>query len=171
MNSEFYNSRLVSVFCFTNGVYFVDMLPEIIFASFRLFCDITFNTSSSFVSSLLGFRRPRNYHAWSSRVWICFICLTREKSVCVSYYATASSPSIAETVPSKRPTLSISSSIIFCCFLIISSDLLVWWFSCCWDVGAGAAGGVTLMLVVQAFLGVFLFFLFLIHLLFKIIIL
>ena len=67
-------------------------------------------------------------------------------------------PSNAETVPSKWPTLSINSSIIFCCFLITSSDLLVWWFSWCWDVGAGGAGGVPLMLLVQTFLGVFLLF-------------
>ena len=72
-----------------------------------------------------------------------------------TFRITASSPSIAETVPSKWPTLSISSSIIFWCFSIISSDLLIWWFSCCWDVGAGGSGGVALMLVVQAFLGVF----------------
>ena len=51
-----------------------------------------------------------------------------------TFHTTASSPSIIETVPSKRPTLSISSSII-CCFLIIYLDLLVWWFSCCWDIG------------------------------------
>ena len=75
-----------------------------------------------------------------------------------TFHSTASSPSIAETVPSKQPTLSISSSIIFCYFLIISSDLLVWWVSCCWDVEAGGAGGVPLMLVVQAFLGAFFYF-------------
>ena len=31
MSSEFFNSRLVSVFCTTNGMYFVNMPPEIIF--------------------------------------------------------------------------------------------------------------------------------------------
>ena len=39
MSSEFYNSHLVSVFCTTNGMYFVDMLSEIIFVYPCLFCD------------------------------------------------------------------------------------------------------------------------------------
>ena len=56
-----------------------------------------------------------------------------------------SSRSMAETVPSKWSTLSISSSTIFCCLWTKSSDLLVWWFCCCWDVGGV---GVPLMLVV-----------------------
>ena len=116
---------------------------------------ITFNPSSSFVSSFLGFWRPvtimhdlREYES-SSSSW-------RERKV-FTFRTIARSPSIAETVTSKRPNLCISFSIIFCCFLIISLDLLIWWFSCCWDVGARGAAGVSLMLVVQAFLGVFFF--------------
>ena len=135
MSSEFDNSHLVSVFCTTNGMYFVDMLLEIIFVYPCLFCDSRYyvNLSSSFVSSFLGFWRPvtimhdlQEYESASS---------SRHKRRVFTFHTTASSPSIIETVPSKQPTLSISSSIIFCCFLIISLDLLVWWFSCCWDVG------------------------------------
>ena len=120
--------------------------------------DITFNASSSFISSFLGFQRPltimhdfQEYESASSS-W----CERRVFTFCT----TASSPSITEIAPSKRPTLFISSSIIFCRFLIISLDLLVWWFSCCWEVGARCAGVVPLILVVQAFLGMFFYFFF-----------
>ena len=60
MSSEFDNSRLASVFCTTNGMYFVDMLLEIIFVYPCLFCDSRYyvNLSSSLVSSFLGFWRP-----------------------------------------------------------------------------------------------------------------
>ena len=118
--------------------------------------DITFKASSSFVSSSSGFQRPVTimHDLWE---YESALSSWRKRRV-FTFRITASSPSIAETVPSKRPTLSISSSIIFCCFLIISSDLLFWWFSCCWDVEAGGAGGVPLMLVVQAFLGVFFWY-------------
>ena len=59
---------------------------------------------------------------------------------------------MAETVPSKRSTFSISSSMIWYCFWIKSLDLLVWWLCCCWDVGGA---GVPLMLVALAFLAYF----------------
>ena len=59
MTSEFYNSRMVSVFCDTNGMYFVDLLPKIKLVFFAT-ADITFNVSSSFVSSFSGFQRRVN---------------------------------------------------------------------------------------------------------------
>ena len=59
--SQFYDSHLVSVFCTTNGMCFINMFPGNIFVYLCLFRDgryITFNSSSLFASSFSGFWRP-----------------------------------------------------------------------------------------------------------------
>ena len=71
MSNEFYNSQLVSVF-FAPPMGWI--LLRCFLKSFSsILADITFNTSSSFVSPFSDFWRPHKYHAWSSRVWTCFI--------------------------------------------------------------------------------------------------
>ena len=89
---------------------------------------ITLLLSSSCVSSFPGFRRPvaimhdlREYWSASSSCW---------DNMVLTFLATASSPSIAETVRSSLSSLSKSSSMKFCCFWI-KFDYLASLACCC----------------------------------------
>ena len=146
-------------------MYFVNVLPEIIF----IYPCLSRNNRCVepvflFVSTFWSFRRPatiihdlQKYESASSS-W--------HKRRGFSFHTTASSPSIAEAVPSKGSTVSISSSMIFCCFWIKSLDLFVWWFCYCWYVG-GTSVPLLVVLDFLAFCFIFIF-LFLIYLLFTI---